>query len=497
MNRKLALLIGNSQYQDPKLAKLKAPDSDVSELAEILENPAIGGFDQVTTVLSELSSTVRVAIGEFFDDKQKDDLLLLYFSGHGLLDENGLFYLALKDTQYKHPRATGIPAAFIKDEMADCLSKRQVLILDCCNSGAFARGKGPISLHAIRRDTFENPGGYGQVVLTATNATQYAFEGDQVIGDVETSLFTHFLIDGLSTGQADSDRDGRITLDELYNYVYERVRAHTPHQTPRKWEQAREGEELVIARSRYRPTDLPSELRQAIESPYPNVREGAVNTLGQLLRGSDKSLARLAHGILKAMARGDDSVRVRYAALTVLNPYEETKAAKRTPRQDPTAPKPPIPAPEKTPPSQSISDPPKEVPAPIVSTPPRRNWFLWGGIGTGVLASIIVIVYAFGVFVPPSVIPTSTLTAPLTETLASPLAVTSLSTSTPPLFATDTLVSSTLGSMPAHTPIQPTLMLVSPTGTMVPTITLVPSNTPTKREKEQNCIRNIRDTIGA
>src|SRR5919109_1034217 len=111
MNRKLALLIGNSQYQDPKLAKLNAPDSDVSELAKILEDPAIGGFDQVTTVLSELSSTVRVAIGEFFDDKQKDDLLLLYFSGHGLLDENGLFYLALKDTQYKHPRATGIPAA--------------------------------------------------------------------------------------------------------------------------------------------------------------------------------------------------------------------------------------------------------------------------------------------------------------------------------------------------------------------------------------------------
>src|SRR5688572_18972201 len=108
MNRKLALLIGNSQYQDPILAKLNAPDSDVSELAKILQDPAIGGFDQVVTVLSEFSTTVRVAIGDFFADKKTDDLLLVYFSGHGVLDGNNRFYLAVKDTQRNRLSATGI-----------------------------------------------------------------------------------------------------------------------------------------------------------------------------------------------------------------------------------------------------------------------------------------------------------------------------------------------------------------------------------------------------
>jgi len=63
MTRKFALLIGNSQYQDPKLAKLKAPDSDVSELAKILEDPTVGEFYQVTQILI---APIRKAIGAIY-----------------------------------------------------------------------------------------------------------------------------------------------------------------------------------------------------------------------------------------------------------------------------------------------------------------------------------------------------------------------------------------------------------------------------------------------
>ena len=476
MTRKLALLIGNSQYQDPVLATLKAPDSDVSELAMVLKDPVIGGFDQVTIILSEFSNGVRDAIGDFFAEKKKDDLLLLYFSGHGVLDENGLFYLAVKDTQHKRPRATGIPASFIKEEMESCRSKRQVLVLDCCNSGAFARGKGLIGLNAITRATFENPGGYGQVVLTATSATQYAFEGDQVIGNIETSLFTHFLIEGLRTGQADSDRDGRITLDEIYDYVYEKVRAHTSHQTPHKWEQAREGEELVIARSRYRPTDLSPQLRQALESTTPNIREGAVRELSQLLRGSDKGLVRLAHGVLKAMAKEDDSLQVQRAALNVLKNYDEAKTTKST-RQDLIAPISSSPPQEETSPSKPLPHPRKVVPAPTISNLLKRNWFVWGGVGVLILISIVVYLLNNFTAHPPLYTPTLTTTASTAGTLGSTQAVTSPPTGASP-FAIQTSVSFTQPSLPTETPIQPTLTPVLSTGTLVPMITPVPSHTP-------------------
>ncbi len=90
MTGKFALLIGNSEYQDPSLARLKAPDSDVRALAEILKDPAIGGFDDAKPILSQSSKDVRVEIGDFFAEKKRDDLLLLYFSGHGCSTRMGV-----------------------------------------------------------------------------------------------------------------------------------------------------------------------------------------------------------------------------------------------------------------------------------------------------------------------------------------------------------------------------------------------------------------------
>ena len=81
MARKLALIIGNSQYEDAGLARLAAPDVDVRALGEILQTPGIGAFDEVIPLLNEGLATVRKAIARFFDAKHRDDLLLLYFSG--------------------------------------------------------------------------------------------------------------------------------------------------------------------------------------------------------------------------------------------------------------------------------------------------------------------------------------------------------------------------------------------------------------------------------
>ena len=96
--RKIALIIGNTEYQDPKLVKLASPKADVDQLAAVLKDPDVGAFDEVQELVDESQGVVSRAIGRFFLQRRADDLLLLYFSGHGIRDDHGRLYLAVKDT---------------------------------------------------------------------------------------------------------------------------------------------------------------------------------------------------------------------------------------------------------------------------------------------------------------------------------------------------------------------------------------------------------------
>ena len=326
MSRKFALIIGNSEYQDTALAQLITPSHDVDDLAGVLRSPDIGEFDEVVTVVNESSTKIRLEIESFFSEKKPDDLLLLYFSGHGVRDDQGDLYLAVKDTWHNRLRALAIPAAFITSEMDRSRSRRQVLILDCCHSGSFAQGmKGGPGSSVNTASVFQGTG-FGRVVLTASDSTQYAWEGEQVTGEAENSVFTYYLVEALRTGAADTDADGQITLDELYNYVYEQVVSRTPKQTPGKWSYKQHGE-IVIAKNPRpvvsSPAALPIELLQSIEDPRPWVREGVILELDRLLQTGDSDLNPAVYAQLERLAK-DDSRRVADAAALCLSAHAQT-----------------------------------------------------------------------------------------------------------------------------------------------------------------------------
>src|SRR5215211_8747812 len=151
---KFALIIGNNKYDDAKLAQLKTPAADSKALANILKDQTIGSFDEVASLINQTEAQARRSISAFLANKKPDDLVLLYFSGHGVLDDRGRLYLAFKDTQIDLLKATSIPSSFLADEMDSCRSKRQILILDCCHSGAFARGSKAGAEKAVNETTF-------------------------------------------------------------------------------------------------------------------------------------------------------------------------------------------------------------------------------------------------------------------------------------------------------------------------------------------------------
>ncbi|MEU6137244.1 caspase family protein [Nocardioides sp. NPDC047086] len=368
--RRSALVVANDTYHDQRLSRLRAPATDAEQLAGVLRNAEIGGFE-VEVSLNEPEHVVRRKVSSFFDDRGLDDLLLLHLSCHGVKDEDGRLYFATPDTEVDHLDATSLPADYVNRQMTRSRSRRIVLLLDCCYSGAFARGM--MNRGDERMDIMERFDGRGRIVLTASSAMEYSFEGDQLAGQGKPSVFTSALVEGLATGEADRDRDGFVSVDELYEFAFDRVRAVTPSQTPGKWVFDVQGD-FYIARSNRppEPVDLLADLRAAVSSPFTNVRLGAVEELAALLDDADSARAAAARTALDDIAEHDTQRVVRASAERARRPAE----ASPPPPPPPAAPEQPtaVPPLADTPPpaaEAAVARDPEHDPRPVAATEPQ------------------------------------------------------------------------------------------------------------------------------
>ncbi|MFI7101255.1 caspase domain-containing protein [Streptomyces sp. NPDC050161] len=263
---RFALLLGNHTFHDTRLDRLRSPAQDVTELSQVLADPDIGAFG-TSSVDNPSHAALRDGVEQFLSGRKRDDVLLLYYSGHGIKEGDEL-YLAGADTSLDALPHTALSAGVLKDWLSACRSQRIVLILDCCYSGAFAERMVPKSESRMHVQEFF--GGSGLTLITATTAREYAFESGQLADEEpHPSVFTGELIRGLRTGAADLDNDGEITLDELYQYVFDAVHAtHSGQQTPCRWIYGARGR-MVIAR-RHLDTAGPGPAERPEPAPDPD-----------------------------------------------------------------------------------------------------------------------------------------------------------------------------------------------------------------------------------
>src|SRR5271157_1973008 len=336
VGRRVALLVATDRYRDTGLSRLAAPASDARQLAAVLRDIRIAGFE-VTTLYNKPHYVVGRAIGDFYRGRRGNDLTLLYFTGHGVKDEDGQLYLAMTDTDRENLPFTGVPSEQIRAAMEGSRSRQKVLVLDCCYAGAFPVGlgiKGAPSVHAL-----EQLGGRGCVVLTSSDAMQLSFEGNQwtetgpaSLRSGPSSLFTRFLIEGLRTGKADLDGDGDITLDELYSYVHDRVIDEQPLQRPKKKEDI-EGR-IRFAQNIY--WTVPSRISDAVNSPYPPGKLSALEELRSLHYRGNVIVKQRVLETVRLLAE-DDSKSVSGAAsqfLSELILQEERRKAEEAARRE-------------------------------------------------------------------------------------------------------------------------------------------------------------------
>ncbi|KKH97277.1 hypothetical protein EO95_16555 [Methanosarcina sp. 1.H.T.1A.1] len=215
VGKRLSLVIGNNYPNSDK--ELKFAVADATKMKEILENKNICDFDDVILLIDKTSKEASIELETLFTNTHQEDLIFIYFSGHGKKDYRNNLYLIFKDTNEKLMKTSTVPFDFI----SDCLKYPQVekasvvIVLDCC----YSAGAG-----AKDTDIEEKLASYssrGTVILTSTGSAgaPTAME-DNELGH---SFFTYYLIEGLEKGYADKDKDGLISIDELYNYAFEKT----------------------------------------------------------------------------------------------------------------------------------------------------------------------------------------------------------------------------------------------------------------------------------
>jgi hypothetical protein len=304
-----ALVIATGMYADERLAALRAPARDARDLAAVLADPAVGGF--AVEVLSDLAvHDLRLRIDHFLAGRTTRETVVVYLSCHGVLSARRRLYFAATDTRRDRLASTGLEARWLIECLDECPARRQVVVLDCCFSGAFAltkSGRGPQDVGLEQE--FGLPQGRGRVVLTASRATEFSFEGESLDdGRGVASVFTSALVRGLRTGAADADGDGLVSASEAYAFAYKQVRAAGSAQTPQHWVYGGEGE-VVLARSAagvaVEPAPVPEELRAGLDSRYPGLRAAAVQELSGWLDEADPRRVLAARAVLEEIAVQD------------------------------------------------------------------------------------------------------------------------------------------------------------------------------------------------
>nr|VFJ51056.1 MAG: Formylglycine-generating enzyme, required for sulfatase activity, contains SUMF1/FGE domain [Candidatus Kentron sp. DK] len=250
---KFALLIGVSEYPDSVLTSLPVAINNIDDLRTILIDPELGGFSSENVILLPNPGRVEMesAIDNLFRERQKDDLVLLFFSGH-IIRDGGKLYFATKETEKnssgKLVRAGAVPADDVHGYMKRSRSSRQVVILDShfdnnfpkrlfiklifskLLSGGQIQPFGKVASDENSNNNVHAPlGGKGWVILFSSSSIRHLSEER----DRRLSPYTHFLVHGIKTSEAEKDGDGFISAGELHNYAYQNIREEQPAMWPK------------------------------------------------------------------------------------------------------------------------------------------------------------------------------------------------------------------------------------------------------------------------
>ena len=223
-----ALVIGIGNYSDSTIEQLPGAIEDARAFAEALKRNGVEPKIKENLTLSQLN----VELSKWAREGEEEDILILYFAGHGytLKDEP---YLIPSDANSGYIREDPDKVAYnlskgLKELSEDIVAKEVLIIIDACYSGSLIKGARPLQDPRISEfsiDSLIKEKSY--VFLLSSKSNETSGQMDEGRGH-----FTYYLLKGIE-GEANRDKDDKITVKEVYDYLREEVRKATNNsQTP-------------------------------------------------------------------------------------------------------------------------------------------------------------------------------------------------------------------------------------------------------------------------
>jgi len=235
-----AVLIGVSRYQfgdqdldGNRISNLKHAAEDCEAVRDFLMSPEGGGFhdDHIVALQDEAATkaNVQVALAKLKRAKP-NDFFVIYIAAHGAVipivdaktnTSHDVPFFLLYDTDLREPEKTALRMEAFRQTVDGLEAKKGIVLSDTCYSGGvqlIGRGVDDSVVANQRYLDLMNRVPQGVGFISAARQTERSYEKD----DFSHGVFTYCLIDGLS-GAADANQDGKVTFDELVQYLDERV----------------------------------------------------------------------------------------------------------------------------------------------------------------------------------------------------------------------------------------------------------------------------------
>jgi tetratricopeptide (TPR) repeat protein len=214
------LVVGVERYRDSRL-NLRCARADAQAIYDLMIDTECGLFpkENVKLLLDEEATTNNIwrSLAGLRKAAAPTDMVWIFFAGHAAPEGSSVFWVS-HDADIDDLYSTALDRERIDKALSDIHASRVIMMLDCCHAAATAVQKNPTRSVLTPEQLFSTYKGEGRITLASSDGKEKSVE----LGDQGHGAFTFFLKQGLR-GEADSDGDGVVTANELWDYLRNKV----------------------------------------------------------------------------------------------------------------------------------------------------------------------------------------------------------------------------------------------------------------------------------